>query len=197
MRILSLKITVVLLVGLSTQIFCAEEKSDQDKQFVEQKLFVEPRETESIWGGIAKWVPPLVLFGFNYNSIKDVFKEVASKKFTTATHILLPSYCIGVIGLAFYLSNRFISKPLNFRANRKKAFLDFLHNWPIYKERTPQELHYIFDDLCIKINQQGFTDEDIEKIVPQALNNIRSTLTHKNTLEKTKKDRYVVVLILD
>lgn len=197
MRIQLLKITIVFLAGFSTYIFCAEEKFDQAKHFVEQKLFIEPRETESMWGGIAKWVPPLVLLGFNYNTIKGVFKGVASEKFTFATHIVLPSYCIGLIGLTFYLSNRFISKPLNFKANKKKAFLDFLHNWPIYKEQTPPALYPIFDDLYIKIHQQGLTDEDIKKIVPQALEDIRNSFIHKNILETTNKGLYVFVLILD
>lgn len=174
-----------LLAVISIQsISAGNQQEDAYRNFVKQRLLVEPGEQKSALGESLKWIitslPALCMIGLNR---KDIWKGITKPCPEDANEASgwYRGVALGVIGILisaaiYYPVSHFVAKPFNFDANCKKVFLDFLHKWPTYKKMTPQILHQIFDDLYTKVTQQTLSEEDVETIVPEILKDIQALL---------------------
>jgi hypothetical protein len=174
-----------LLAVISMQsISAGNQQEDAYRNFVKQRLLVEPGEQRSALGETLKWIvtPLPALFMIVLNG-KDIYKVITKPCPEDETEAFgwYRGVTFGVIGILisaaiYYPVNHFVAKPFNFDANCKRVFLDFLHKWPTYKKMTPQILHQIFDDLYTKVTQQTLSEEDVETLVPEILKDIKALL---------------------
>lgn len=147
--------------------------------FVEQQLFSNPVEKGSIREKFAKWtIPTLALLGFG--SVATMIGMAPSGRYgrdDRAENISPALFLFAIPGIvAPILVDRYWSKKLNFKANNKDAFINFLNNWPTFKKMTPQTLHSLFDDLYEKMTKDELPKEAIRDGVNRFLEVVRSLL---------------------
>lgn len=172
-------------------LFLLQLYKNKEKQFLQQKLFIEPQEQSTLLGKLAQYCPTLLVgtLTFIYPLFtqiqylleqKDKLSYVQEYKYNTLIRYAIAATCTYS---TYKTTNYFFSKPMNKKLNQKEAFKNFIENWSLYKDYTPTDLHSFFDAISQEYKLQENKNLYIKSIAPKALATIEKTLfKEKETL---------------
>jgi hypothetical protein len=161
-------------------IFGQKEDAKLDalhRKYVEKKLFIKPtQEGKSLAGAILKWGSSCTLL--TIACVLGIDAKIKDDEFTKAEAVTA-LLCAVLTPLSYFLTNKYIHKPLCFKNKCVETFRDFIAKWPEHEDSTPVALRKYFSDIYENYTNQANPDDYIEAIAAEALKEIKGLISQE------------------